>query len=64
MRGSVEGKGGDLKMSLWLNNKEKSYLEWLVQEDLDIDPEFTTRILRITIEEREKLLGKIKDCKV
>ena len=51
-------------MSLWLNNKEKSYLEWLVQEDLDIDPEFTTRTQGITIEEREKLLGKIKDCKV
>lgn len=51
-------------MSLWLNKKEKSYLEWLVKEDLDIDPEYTTKAQGITVDDREKLLSKIKDCKV
>ena len=49
-------------MSLWLNKKEKEYLEKVVKEDLDTDDSFYSEL--ISVEEREKLLKKIVDMKV
>lgn len=49
-------------MSLWLNTKEHEYLSLLVQEDLDTDETYYNGT--ISVEDREKLLKKIKDMKV
>ena len=49
-------------MSLWLNKKEKEYLEKVVKEDLDTDDSFYSEL--ISVEEHEKLLKKIVDMKV
>jgi HKD family nuclease len=49
-------------MSLWLNKKEHEYLMKVVEEDLDTDETYYNEL--ISVEEREKLLKKIKDMKV
>ncbi len=51
-------------MSLWLNKKEKGYLEKLIQYDLDDDPAYMEKLAGITEEQRENLLKKIKEMKV
>ena len=50
------------EMALQLNKKEHEYLSLLVQEDLDTDETYYNEL--ISVEDREKLLKKIKDMKV